>query len=375
MTARAPGASACRAVATARNSASPWTMVPASVTGEVAPAMGTVYTSTGAPRAGRGRVEVEERPVDAQRRGRGEQRAEPRPRAERLGVAGDDVHDPQQRLGLRRAVDEGHVLARLGEDDVADDELAHLDRHVVRRDRRPQDVDLGHLVEQDRRRLQVGQGRRPPDAALVVEHEGGAARGAEVRRLALVQDHVVLGRRAGEDDAARARLDGAQHEVGREAHHARGEVDVGPEVGEDRQRGRPLELDPDALEKTQRLLDEGPLLGLVEPGHVRTHRASSDVHAPVGFMPPRAAGTLARAAACHAARPATAGGGRRARTAAARPRGRGPLRPSACPTAASSCSRPAGLRAPRPRARTPRCARRSSPRPPARCCAPARGCG
>ena len=50
MTTRAPGASACRAVATPRNSASPWTMVPASVTGEVAPAMGTVYTSTGAPR-------------------------------------------------------------------------------------------------------------------------------------------------------------------------------------------------------------------------------------------------------------------------------------------------------------------------------------
>ena len=42
ITTRAPGASACSAVATARNSASPWTTVPASVTGDVAPAMGTV---------------------------------------------------------------------------------------------------------------------------------------------------------------------------------------------------------------------------------------------------------------------------------------------------------------------------------------------
>ena len=36
---RAPGAATCRAVAMPRNSARPWATVPASVTGEVAPAM------------------------------------------------------------------------------------------------------------------------------------------------------------------------------------------------------------------------------------------------------------------------------------------------------------------------------------------------
>ena len=143
-----------------------------------------------------------------------------------------------------------------------------------------------------------------------------------MRRLALVQDHVVLGRRAGEDDAPRARLDGAQHEVRRKAHHARGEVDVGAEVGKHGQRGRPLELDPDALEKTQRLLHEGALLGLVEPGHVRTH-----LPPPISVLRPAAASrrhghrairgvTAAREVAYGRA----ADGERRRRGAASRPR-------------------------------------------------------
>ena len=38
-TRRAPGAATCSAVAAPRNSATPWTTEPASVTGDVAPAM------------------------------------------------------------------------------------------------------------------------------------------------------------------------------------------------------------------------------------------------------------------------------------------------------------------------------------------------
>ena len=41
-TSRAPGAATCSAVAAPRNSATPWTTEPASVTGEVAPAMDIV---------------------------------------------------------------------------------------------------------------------------------------------------------------------------------------------------------------------------------------------------------------------------------------------------------------------------------------------
>ena len=64
----------------------------------------------------------------------------------------------------------------------------------------------------------------------------------------------------------------------------------------------------------------------------------------------------------------------RAASAHTRRRPRAPPRGSACRRAASSCSRPAGRRAPARPARARRSGPRSSPRPPARSSGSARGC-
>ena len=223
--------------------------------------------------------------VDAQRRGGREQRAEARPLAEGLATAGEQLHHLDQRLGSRGAVDQGHVLARLSEHRVVADQLADLDGHVVGRDRRPHEVHLGHLVEQRRRRLQVGERRVPALAGLVIEDEGGTAGRAEAGGLAVGKEHVERRLHAGHDEAPRTARHGRAHELVRQPRDAGGDVDDGALRRQQRQGARVAQLDADALQHVERSDDDRLLLRLVEPAHPGTHVESSDRQTAMGGEP------------------------------------------------------------------------------------------
>ena len=162
---------------------------------------------------GRGGMEVEQLAVDLEGRRCGEQSAESRPRGKRAGPVGEHIDHAQDGVGSGRAVDERHVLVRLAEHGVVDDQLAHFERYIVGRDRGPHHVHFGRLVQQSRGRPQVGERGGTPLTGLVVEHESRTPGRAEVRGFTVVQHYVVLRRGPAHDDPPRAQLDSAAHEV------------------------------------------------------------------------------------------------------------------------------------------------------------------
>ena len=220
-TRRAPGAATCSAVAAPRNSATPWASEPARVTGDVAPAMAMEYTLTGAPCRARAMWQSSAGPSHwsglafvstVETRGRSRN-------ASRLPAAASQTRTD----GLRvvRRIDERDVLARLGEQREVLDQLALFQGHVRRRHLRPHHVELGKLVVEPRRLAEILQRARAAHAGAEVQRLGDAPAGREVERLTVVEDDVVLRRRAGEQHPPRALGKRPLDELARQARDAR----------------------------------------------------------------------------------------------------------------------------------------------------------
>ena len=175
-------------------------------------------------------------------------------------------------VDLAGAVDEGHVLARLGEQREVLGELALLERHVGRADLRPHDVELRQLVDQRRALAQVLQRAGAALAGAEVERLGDAAAGREVEGLALVQQHVVGLGEAGHQDAPRALAGRPLHQLARQARDAGGVVDLGAALREQRQDRGAGEAHAHAAEQLDRLVDDRALLGFAQPRRVCFHR-------------------------------------------------------------------------------------------------------
>ena len=179
--------------------------------------------------------------------------------------------DAQHRVHFLGAVDERHVLRRLGDHGEVLDELAALERDVGRADLRPHEVHLGELVHEGGALAQVLEGAWPPQARAEVEGLGHAPAGGEVERLVRPEDDVVLRSGAGHHEGTRNLGDRPLDEVAGQAGDACGFVDLGASRGEQRQHLGTREAHADGLQHLEGLIRDAALLGLGEPCRLRLH--------------------------------------------------------------------------------------------------------
>jgi hypothetical protein len=220
-------------------------------------------------------VDVEDAAVDLQWGGGGAHRGDARAGAEALQVARQRLAEAYDRLDLGRAVDEGDVLARLGEQREVLRELPLLERHVGCADLRPHDVEVRQLVVQGCSLAYVLQGAGAALTGAEVERLGNAAARREVERLAVGEQDVVRLGEAGHEDVSRALRERPLDQLAGQARDARGIVyrrASGRELRQDDGAGEPH---AHAGQQLHRLVDDPGLLVIAQPRRARLHATIS----------------------------------------------------------------------------------------------------
>ena len=226
------------------------------------------------PVAGEGDVVVERGPVELQRRGRGEDRRDPRPLLEALEVARHRLADAADGGRVARRVDEGHVLARLGEQCEVLDELALLERHV-------RGGDLRHI------RSSCGNSSFSP----VVSRRSCSvlARRSPVRKSSVLATQPLGAKWKGSPSSSTTSSSGSRPRTPRVWGTARAPTRPARAAGERfpvasstrgapgrklRQDGRAGQAHAHAGEQFHRLVGDPALLCVGQPGGSRSHRVT-----------------------------------------------------------------------------------------------------
>jgi len=209
-----------------------------------------------------------------------------RPLAQRCAGDGLEHLDEDRRL-LRYAHLVLEVLAPVRERRPGDLEVTGARVHVTRRDRRPDEVDLGQRIIQRDHAPQVVARPLVALAGQVVEH---VRRGAVARaeHLAGADDAVIRRVATGEPDLAGHLLEAALDELPRQLGGQLPGVDLGAGLSKEVGEGRRVVCDADLREHPHHLLVEELLVGLgqVLQAHTRHVASSFGRPPPVGAAAP-----------------------------------------------------------------------------------------